>query len=58
MAHDLRLDIEPPVHEWATIKLTAPGIAIGFTASYTPRDSIGALAGVAAGLLAGVPASR
>jgi hypothetical protein len=55
MGDGLRLDIEPPAHGWATVRLTAPGTALEFAASYTPRDSIGDLASAAAGLAAGVP---
>jgi hypothetical protein len=55
MAEGLRLDIEPPAHEWSTVRLTAPGVGLEFAASYTPRDSIGDLARAAAGLAAGLP---
>lgn len=55
MAPGLRLDITPPVHGWATVRLTAAGADLEFAASYTPRDSIGDLASAAAGLVAGVP---
>jgi hypothetical protein len=55
MAEALRLDIEPPSHGWATVRLSAPGVALEFTASYTPRDSISDLAWAAAGVLAGRP---
>ncbi|GEM_PF-6789045 len=55
MADTLRLDIDPPVHGWATVRLTAPGVALTVDASYTPRDSIADLARAAALSLAGVP---
>ncbi len=55
MVKGLRLDIEPPVHGWATVRLTAPGVSLEFAASYTPRDSIGDLARAATGLVAGEP---
>jgi hypothetical protein len=55
MTEGLRLEIGPPAHGWATVRLTAPGVALEFTASYTPRDSISDLARVADGLVAGVP---
>lgn len=55
MAEGLRLDIGLPAHGWATVRLTAPGVALEFTASYTPRDSITDLARVAVGLIPGVP---
>jgi hypothetical protein len=55
MAEGLRLDIEPPAHGWAIVRLAAPGVALEFAASYTPRDSIADLAGASAGLAAGVP---
>jgi hypothetical protein len=55
MMNKLRLDIEPPVHGWATVRLSAPGVAVEFAASFTPWDSIGDLARAAAGLVAGVP---
>jgi hypothetical protein len=55
MTERLRLDIDPPSHGWATVRLTAPGVAVEFVASYTPRDSVGDLARAAAGLAAGVP---
>ena len=55
MAERLRLDIEAPAHGWAAVRLTAPGVALEFTASYTPRDSISDLARAAAQSLAGAP---
>jgi hypothetical protein len=55
MAERLRLSIEAPAHGWAAVRLTAPGVALNFTASYTPRDSISDLARAAALTLAGVP---
>lgn len=55
MTDKMRMDIEPPHEGWATVRLTAPGVRLEFTASYTPRDSIGELARVTAGLLAGLP---
>jgi hypothetical protein len=55
MAEELRLDIEPPIHGWSTVRLTAPTAALDFVASYTPRDSISDLAGATAGLVAGLP---
>jgi hypothetical protein len=55
MAEGLRLDIEAPAHGWATVRLTAPGVALEFIASYTPGDSISDLARAAAQSLAGVP---
>lgn len=51
----MRLDIEPPLGGWATIRLIAPGIRLEFAVSYTPWDSIGELAQAAAGLLARLP---
>jgi len=51
----LRLDIDPPELGWATVRMTAPGVAMEFIASYTPRDSITDLARAAAGLAAGDP---
>jgi hypothetical protein len=50
----MRLDIELTLLGWARIRLTAPGVNLEFTASYTPWDSIGELARVTAGLLAGL----
>jgi hypothetical protein len=55
MADELRLDIDPPVHGWAIVRLTAPNNSLEFSASYTPRDSITDLARAASALLAGVP---
>jgi hypothetical protein len=55
MADNLRLDIEPPAQGWATVRLTAPGVALTFGASHTPRDSIADLARAAALSFAGVP---
>lgn len=55
MAGGMRLDIEPPRVGWAMVRLTAPGVRLEFAASYTPWDSIGALAHATAGLLAGLP---
>ncbi|MDG3005490.1 hypothetical protein [Paludisphaera mucosa] len=55
MAEGQRLDVEAPAHGWATVRLTAPGVALEFTASYTPGDSIGDLARSAVQSLAGVP---
>jgi hypothetical protein len=55
MAEPLRLDIERPVHGWATVRLTAPDATLQFAASYTPRDSISDVASAATGLAAGVP---
>jgi hypothetical protein len=55
MADTLRLDIEPPAHGWATVRLTAPGVALTFRASYTPHDSIADLASAAALSFAGSP---
>ena len=57
MASRLRMDVEAPAHGWTTIRLTVPGVQLEFTASYTPRDSIGDLARAASGLLAGLPDS-
>jgi hypothetical protein len=51
----MRLDIEPPVHGWATIRLTAEGVYLEFVASYVPYDSIGDLARAAVDLLTGLP---
>jgi hypothetical protein len=51
----LRLDIDPPLHGWATVRLTAPGVALEFAASHTPRDSINDLARAALGLAASDP---
>lgn len=51
----MRLDIEPPMNGWTKIRLTAPGVHLEFTASYTPRDSIDELTRAAAGLLVGLP---
>jgi hypothetical protein len=55
MAERLRLDIEPPVHGWATVRLTAPGVVLEFSASHTPRDSISDLARAAALVAGGFP---
>jgi len=55
MAEGLRLDIDAPARGWAAVRFTAPGVALEFTASYTPRDSISDLARAAAQALAGVP---
>ena len=55
MASRLRLDVEPPAHGWAIVRLSVPGVQVEFPASYTPRDSIDDLARAARGLLAGVP---
>ena len=55
MASGLRLDIESPKHGWTDVRLTAPGVELAFTASYTPRDSISDLAHAAMGVIAGVP---
>lgn len=55
MVEGLRLDIELRSRGWATVRLTAPEVALEFTASYTPRDSISDLARAAAGLVVGVP---
>ena len=56
MASGLRLDIEPLAHHgWATVRLTAPAVAVEFVASYTPHDSITDLARAAAELAAGSP---
>ncbi len=57
MASGLRLDIGKPVYGWAAVRLTVPGTRLEFAASYTPRDSIGDLASVANGLIAGTPES-
>lgn len=57
MARRLRLDVEKPAHGWAMVRLTVPGGQLEFAASYTPRDSIGDLARVASGLIAGTPES-
>lgn len=54
MADGLRLDIEPPTHGWTTVRLTAPGFALEFVASYV-YDSIRDLAQGAARALAGEP---
>lgn len=51
----IRLDIEPPVHGWSTVRLTAPTVAVEFVASYTPHDSIADLARAAAEVAAGSP---
>src|SRR5262245_57836783 len=53
MASGLRLDIEPPVHGWTTVRLTAPSVALEFVASYTPCDSITDLARAAEALATG-----
>ena len=53
MAQKVRLDIEPPAHGWAIVRLTVPGFELAFTASCTPRDSIGDLARAPAGLASG-----
>jgi hypothetical protein len=55
MSDGLRLDIEPPLAGWATVRLTVPGVGLEFVASYTPRDSISELAQAAVGLLVGLP---
>jgi hypothetical protein len=55
VAEGLRLDLTPPAHGWATVRLTAPDAGLEFVASYTPRDSIGDLASAAIGLVAGIP---
>jgi hypothetical protein len=55
MAEGLLLNIEPPIHGWAIVRLTVPHASLEFAASYTPRDSISDLAGAAVGLAAGVP---
>jgi hypothetical protein len=51
----IRLDIEPPVHGWATVRLTAPAVAVEFVASYTPHDSVTNLARAATAVAAGSP---
>ncbi len=51
----IRLDIDPPVHGWATVRLTAPVVAVAFVASYTPHDSIADLARAAAEVAGGSP---
>jgi hypothetical protein len=50
-----RLDIELQLRGWAHVRLAAPGLAVEFDASYTPRDSITDLARAAAELAAGSP---
>jgi hypothetical protein len=53
MSQEIRLDIEPPADGWTRVGLAAPGVALEFAASLTPRDSIGELARAAADLLGG-----
>jgi hypothetical protein len=38
-AKGMRLDIEPPVHGGAKIRLIAEGVDLKFVASYVPYDS-------------------
>jgi len=56
MNNKLRLEIDPPEHGWAVVRLNAPGVSLELNASYTPRDSITDLAGAASALQAGLPA--
>jgi hypothetical protein len=51
----MRLDIEPPVHGGAKIRLTAEGIDLEFLTSYVPYDSIGDLARATVDMLTGLP---
>jgi len=51
----VRFDIEPPVHGWALVRVTAPGVSLEIDASYTPRDSITDVAFAISAMLVGHP---
>lgn len=54
-AKGMRWNIEPPVHGWATIRLTAEGVNLEFVTSHVPYDSIGDLARATVDMLTGLP---
>ena len=51
----MRLDIEPPIHGVAKIRLTSEGVDLEFRASYVPYDSIGDLWRATVDMLTGLP---